>query len=252
MLPLLRIGPLSVRTPELLLLAGLWLGLEAASRLGRERGLDPDRVFALGFNAALAGLLGSRLGFVLLHLPAYSAITPLTRALLSIVTPLPGTENAAAGLVVGLVAGAYFARRWHMPVLDLLDSYALGGLVLLAFGMLANLASGDYYGVATVLPWGIPLWGASRHPLQAYVLLAAVGLLALAWRRRVVLAEPGLTTRLILIGVGLMLLVFESLRADSPVFAGGLRFWQIAGLAGTVLALAWFAWRAPLTEPDAR
>ncbi len=48
MLPILQIGPLTLRTPGLTLLAGLWIGLEVASREGARRGIDPNKVYNLG------------------------------------------------------------------------------------------------------------------------------------------------------------------------------------------------------------
>jgi phosphatidylglycerol:prolipoprotein diacylglycerol transferase len=184
MLPILQIGPFSLRTPGLALLAGLWVALDAASREGQRGGIDGDKTYNLGFYALAAGVLGARLGFVLLNLPLYTGITPWKRAVGSALSPTPGTEAAWAGLLVGAGVAAYLIRRWELDPLTLADSFA-PAFAIMGIGIgLANLLSGDLYGVETRLPWAINLWGAARHPTQVYLALACTANLAALRRLR--------------------------------------------------------------------
>jgi phosphatidylglycerol---prolipoprotein diacylglyceryl transferase len=54
-----------------------------------------------------------------------------------------------------------------------LDALTPGmGVMMVGFG-LANLASGDAYGIPTTVPWAIELWGVNRHPTQVYQVVIA-------------------------------------------------------------------------------
>lgn len=253
MLPLLQIGGLTIRTPGLALLAGLWIGLEVASREGIRRGIDGDKIYNLGFNTLIAGILGARFGFVLLNLDLYIGITPWTRALLSVFALAPGTESPWVGMLVAVGTAAFLTRRWKLSALALLDSFA-PAFAILGIGIgLANLLSGDYFGIETALPGGIDLWGAKRHPTQIYFTAACIVMLIVLWRLR---DDPGdkvrpegFSIQIFLIMFGLAVLLIEPLRADSPVIGSGIRLWEIIGLAGLALSLVGFAIRAPTQLP---
>lgn len=246
MLPVLQIGPVSLATPGLALIAGLWLGLEAASRLAQRRSLDGEALYSAWFNALIAGMLGARLGFVLLNLPLYAAISPAGRLLRAIAALSPGTENLWFGLAVGIAALIYSARRKGLPLLPMLDVSAPGLLIFAAGAALANFLSGAAYGLPTRLPWAINLWGAMRHPTQLYLMVAALSITAFLWRMERLSENhtTGLAAQLGLLLYGLSLLLIEPLRADSPLIGAGLRVWQFVGLAAMLIALGGFALRA--------
>jgi phosphatidylglycerol:prolipoprotein diacylglycerol transferase len=249
MLPILQIGPLKLRTPGLALLAGLWIGLEIASREGARRGIDPNRVYNLGFTALIAGLLGARLGFVALNLRLYAPITPWTRLLTSVFALVPGTENVWVGLIVAVVAVVYLLRRWQVDPLDAADAFS-PGLAVFAVGVgLANLLSGHMAGVETSMPWGIELWGARRQPTQIFSMLGAAATFVALWRLRDRL-PPGALMQVLVILLSLTILLVEPLRADSPVVGPGLRVWLIVAVVTLVGALAGFAARAPVRPPE--
>jgi phosphatidylglycerol:prolipoprotein diacylglycerol transferase len=252
MLPVLQIGPLSIRTPGLVLLAGLWAALEVASREGVRRGIDGNKVYNLGFYALVVGVLGARMGFVLFNAVLYARITPLTRFVGSVLSPTPGTEVPWVGVLLAAVVVAYLIRRWRLDPLALADSFAPAFAILgIAIG-LATLLSGDMYGVETRLPWAINLWGAARHPTQLYLALACAGNLALLLRLRSKedALPPGMLFQVSLVILSLTVLLVEPLRADSPVLAAGVRTWQVIALGVLAAALVGFAWRAPVTQPD--
>lgn len=263
MLPILQLGPLTLRTPGLALLAGLWFGLEVASREGVCRGISEDHVFNFGFATIIAGVLGARLGFVALNLGLYLGITPWLRAVQSVFALAPGTENIWIGLVAFVIMAVWLIRRWNLVPLALADAFSPAVAVFTIGIGLANLLSGDYYGIETTLPWGIPLWGSQRQPTQIYFMLLGILILATLWRlgglRCIVgkpskkkgqpLADnrhvPGFYAQIAVMVLSLGLLLIEPLRADSPVLGNGLRVWEIVGLTGVVVGLAIFAWRAP-------
>lgn len=247
MLPLLQIGPFSLRTPGLALIVGLWLALEFASRAGVRRNIDGDRIYTVGFGALVAGLAGARLGFILLNLNLYTGISPWTRALLAGVALIPGAELAWVGVLAAIGAAVLLARRARLPLLPLADVLAQGIAVFVIGIATANLFSGDYFGMETGLPWAIYLWGARRHPTQILLGLAGGAVLVLLRRAEAKnpALPPGRLAQMGLILLSLAILLIEPLRADSPVVEDGVRLWEVIALIGLVGGLASLAYAAP-------
>lgn len=267
MLPIIQIAGLTLRTPGLALLAGLWLGLEVSSREGMRRGISGDRLYNVAFYSLIAGVLGTRLAFVVTHLSLYTGITPWLRAVLSIASLTPGTEIGWAGVLIGLGVAAYFTHRWNLAPLDLADALAPGvGIVAIGVG-LANLLSGEVYGIETNLPWGIPMWGTTRHPTQIYFMLVAGGAVFAALRLRSSDVDirkrsgkakkhwkegtaqrdtpAGSVMQVVLIILSAGILFIEPLRADSPVIGDGVRVWLIVAVAVITAMMGMFAFLAP-------
>ncbi|WP_027893336.1 TlpA disulfide reductase family protein [Calidithermus chliarophilus] len=72
-----QIGPFLIATVRLVLLTGLLVASWWAARVARRAGLDANWVTNTAGNLAIAGLLGARLGFVLLNWDGYQA-NPIT------------------------------------------------------------------------------------------------------------------------------------------------------------------------------
>jgi phosphatidylglycerol:prolipoprotein diacylglycerol transferase len=254
MLPVLQVGPLAIRTPELPLLAGLWIALEFASREGARRGIHPDRVYNLSLLMLAAGVIAARIGFVLFHLDLYMRITPWTRAAFAVFAVSSGTEVWWIGLLAALGAAVRAVRRHDLSPLDLADSFAPAVAVMAIAIGLANLLGGGMLGGPTGLPWAITLGGAPRHPVALLLALTGGVALMLVLRRRARResrppAPPGALIQLVALVLSVGILLIEPLRADSPVIGPGLRAWQIGALVVLVAALAGFALRAP-ASPD--
>jgi prolipoprotein diacylglyceryltransferase len=170
MLPTIQVGPVSLPTGPILVLISFMLALEVSQRAATRLGLDGDSVYNMGYLAAVACLLGARLGYVVQYWPVFrhdpAAMFALTADGLSL---LPG-------IGAGLIACYMYARRKGIANRRLLDALA-PGLALLSIGIaLGNLASGDGYGSPTALPWAVQQWQENRHPVLVYHLLAALAI----------------------------------------------------------------------------
>jgi phosphatidylglycerol:prolipoprotein diacylglycerol transferase len=107
---------------------------------------------------------------------------------------------------------------------------------MLAIGLgVSHLASGAAFGMETSLPWGIELWGATRHPTQVYeVGLALAILLILGWKvKNNPLKDGALFFLFVALTAGAQLFV-EGFRGDSTLLPSGIRIGQV--LAWLVLA----------------
>jgi prolipoprotein diacylglyceryltransferase len=233
MLPVLQFGSLALQVPGLVLLFGLWLGLILAERRAAQYEFDPSALYYLAFFSLVAGVAGARLTYLALYPSAFAA-NPV-----SLVSLNPGLLDPAGGMATALIAGLVVAQRKRLPGWRLLDALTpLFSVLLVAIG-LANLASGDAFGAPADLPWAIYLWGAWRHPSQAYEILAALLVLVLLFvlpAARRLADRPGLTFLTFLALSAAARVFLEAFRGDSPLTAGGLRIPQL--VSWLVLALA--------------
>lgn len=232
MLPVINIGPAALPLSPLVLLLGLWLGLEISEKQAPRFGVEAGKIYTLVLVAILAGVAGARLVYASLAPQAFLA-NPL-----NLFSPRPELFNAAGGLAAAALAGLIYARRRGMPVWSTLD--ALTGLlaVLGAALGLSHMASGDAFGAPASLPWVIELWGARRHPSQGYETLAALLILAATWPRAGrFLNSPGLRFWVFTALTAGSRVFLEAFRGDSVLLGGGLRLAQLVALGVLGLSL---------------
>ncbi|MBI4731846.1 MAG: prolipoprotein diacylglyceryl transferase [Chloroflexi bacterium] len=234
MLPILQIGPLALRTSGLLLLIGVYLGLGLAERRLPKEGLTPNQLYNLTFLAAIAGVLGARLFFVAQNFSLFRN-SPLNVFSLdaSLLDPF-------GGIAAALIASLIYGQRKGLAFWSTLDAFTPALAVFAVFVGLAHLASGQAFGAPTTLPWGINLWGATRHPSQIYETLAALVILAFLWRRSGRQDMPGRLFLLFIVMSAGARLLLEAWRGDSSLTLGGLRLAQViawAMMAGGIFLL---------------
>jgi prolipoprotein diacylglyceryltransferase len=83
------------------------------------------------------------------------------------------------------------------------------------------------------------LFGATRHPTQLYLALAALLTMGVLWLMARHQPQRGTFTVAYLGLQGMTLLLIEALRADSLLLPAGVRAGQVFGLALMLLALLW-------------
>jgi len=236
MLPILHIGPLALQTPGLILLVGLWLGLDLSERHALRDQRIAGRIYHLAMISLIAGVVGARLGYAAQY-PAAFLKSPLGLLSLSpqMLDPLVGILAAALALLI-------YVQRKGLPLLAVLDVFASLLAVLAVAAGFANLASGDAFGAPASLPWSIDLWGARRHPTQVYQILAALGVLAIIWPApwnpiaRRLFVHPGVRFWLFLALSALTRILVETYRGDSLLVLD--RFRQAQLLAWLLLAVS--------------
>jgi phosphatidylglycerol:prolipoprotein diacylglycerol transferase len=235
MYPLVQIGPFRLSSGGLLLLLSILFGSMWLSRVARARGGEPlarqaDNTF---YPAMIGAVLGARLWYGLFNLDLYGRNASMFIALRVSDFAWPGA------LLGGLLLG-YLWCRWNgFDELKVADAAVLTLPIVQAIASVGLLLSGEAFGVSTTLPWGVPLFGAVRHPTQIYLALAALlSLMVLIWLARRSL--PIGTLGVAYLGLqGLTLLSIEALRADSLVLPGGIRVAQVLGLGLLLYALYW-------------
>lgn len=235
MMPVLHLGPLNIAAAPFSLLVAFFVLQEVADRAGKRLHLPDGAVSGALLWALGIGIVAARLGYVLRYWDAY-ANEPLQIFALNV-----GTLDATSGILGGILAASVFIQRKKIDARAFLDALAPGLALAFAVMSLGNLLSGDAYGVsARNVPWAIVLWGETRHPTQAYEMLAYVGIFAWLWWRA---PRPfaGATFLLAVAAFAIVRLVFEPLRGDSALWAQGIRVAQVIALLVLTGALFLYA-----------
>ena len=248
MLPTLQIGPAALQLPALLIVLGFWVGITRVEKTSELYGIPGNLIFRLLFASSLAGILGARLAYILRYIEVFIE-SPISMFSLNY-----QLLDGEAGLLIGALVLIILGQKNGLPFWRILDALTIGFAVLMIFLAAANFASGNAYGSLTRLPWGIPLWGESRHPVQVYDFLLAIGILLIvrpggklaAWLREhesregaVFLVFAALTSA--------ARLFTEAFRGDSVFLWGGLRSGQV--IAFFALAVCLFLLRRRLRVP---
>lgn len=234
MLPILQIGPLALPVAPFSLLLAFWFGLSLAEKFAPRRGISAENLYNLTFIGLIVGLIGARLGYVF-QFPKAFLDSPL-----SLISLNSGLLDPFTGFTAALLGMLVYGQRARLTLWKTLDALT-PLLATLAVGLaVSHIGSGEAFGAATDLPWGLELWGAKRHPSQFYELGLALSILAyLGWKSKdLSLAEGTLFIRLTALTAGARLFL-EAFRGDSTLILGGLRLAQV--LAWLVLASALWA-----------
>ena len=225
MFPVLQVGPLALQVPGLLVLLGLWLGLNLAERRAPRHDIHPETLYNLVFYSLAAGVIGARL--------AYAARFPdaFLRSPASLLSIQPGLFDPTGGLIIAVLTGWITIQRKSLDPMRTLDALTPLLAVLAVALPLANLSRGSGYGAAADLPWSIEIWGAARHPSQIYESLAAAAILFVLERpgsRQPKDSLPGIRFfSFVAFSAGTRLFL-EAFRGDSALILGGLRVTQLA------------------------
>ncbi len=229
----------------LLLLAG-WLGLWLADRRAKAGGIGERALDEVVFGMAIAFIIGGRILFLAAH---WTAFTASPASILSLNRDL---FDLWGGVAAAAIAAAVVVQRRGLPAWQVLDLLAP---LLAALGVgasLSHIASGAAFGSEAHLPWSIQLWGAERHPTQAYELIAALIALGIIWfwQRNL---EPGSRFLLWVALAAASRLIIEGFRGDSTLVFGGLRLAQVVAwmlLAAALLGLELLQTRKSI-QPEA-
>lgn len=244
---LFQLGPFSLRWYGLLIAVAVLLGLMLATRLGRQRGLDPAMIADLLPILVLAAVIGARLYYVLFEWRQYQLNW------LDALAIWRGGIAIHGALLGGSLAVILYCRWRKLAFWNLLDvlvpSVALGQ----AIGRWGNFFNSEAFGLPTDLPWKLSIPFANRpvqfldqttfHPTFLYESLWNLGVVILL----LVLFQRGLKGQMKLPAGALScvyLLAYssgrlwiEGLRIDplclagAPPFCdGGLRMAQLVSL----------------------
>lgn len=241
--PTIRIGPLALEWHGLTIALGIMGGGMVAARWARVRGLRDDPIYTFGILAALGGLVGGRLFYVVEH------GGPLLDD--------RGFTFDGGVILAAVLIAAYVKRSGLTP--RYLDASAVGLPLGVAVGRIGDVINGEHYGprsdfflaVRNSHPDALtPNSELAYHNGGLYEVLLAAVIFAVMWSLRDRLRRPGELAWLVLglFAVGRFFEFF--LRSDSPELALGLDNTQWTSVGLLVLTLVGWALTTRRMTPE--
>lgn len=140
----------------------------------RRLGWDSGEVVDLALYAIIGGIVGARIGYVLVNLKDF-AITPARVVMIWVDAGLTFYGALIGGALVAWVYGR--RRGWSLG--QIADAATPGLALGYAIAMIGTLLYGLNYGRAAHVPWAVVLFGEPRHPTQLYLMAAALVILGI-------------------------------------------------------------------------
>ena len=236
---LITIGGLKIHWYGVMVAIGLYAGIQVALRDAPRRGVDRDKLLNASLIAAVLGVLGGRLYYVVQNHPEYYLQHP--GQILAVWQGGMAFYGAIFGGALALLIGSW---RYGMNLWSVLDLGALGMTIGQAFGRIGNIINGDIVGYPTGGRWGFVYTSqdtfAPRNvavqPANLYELLIAVALFILLWSIRKRVQPEGMLAMLyiVLYSVSQFLIFFVR---DNVVLFHGLKQAQLTAIVVTVLTI---------------
>ena len=235
---LVTIGGLKIHWYGIMIAIGLYVGIQVALRDSERRGIKKDQLMNLALLAAVLGIAGGRLYYVVQNNPSFFLHHPS-----EIIAVWQGGMAFFGALFGGALAVAISDWRWRLPFWSVLDVGALGVTIGQAIGRIGNIINGDIVGYKTN-GWGFeytnpntfgPL-NVSVQPASLYELLISLALFLLLWNLRTRIHPEGMLAMLyiVLYSVSQFFIFFVR---DNIVILGGLKQAQVTSLVVIALSL---------------
>lgn len=228
-----KLGPFTIQSYGLMMAIGFLVGIYLfARRFKTENGRET--AYNLGIIIIIAGILGSRLLYVLQNPGMVSGI-------IGFFSFWDGGLSWFGGFLGALIACAIYIRLKGLDFWDTADRLAPSIAIGHAFGRIGCiLGDGGHVGKLTTMPWGFDVNGEIRHVTAWYELvglLVLFGLLLLIGKRR---WQKGFVFGAYMVGYGLIRFVSDFFRID-PTYYGltmAQYFCILLFLAGAGLMIA--------------
>ncbi len=224
MYPTISLGPLVLPTAGLVYIIGAWIVLSVIERSAKAVGINAEATYGLAAISLVAGLIGSRLVFVISHWSAYQ------NNIIGIFWPITSGYVVWAGFIIAIATAVLFGRVKQLPLGPTLDALTPGLLITLIVVSLADFFAGPGYGIQTSVPWRINVFGVGRHAVQFYEIIVAATSLVVWWTSYRHHRYDG---RLFLMATAVYAggrLFIDAFRANTPLTPSGYHTIQIISL----------------------
>jgi phosphatidylglycerol---prolipoprotein diacylglyceryl transferase len=254
---LVTIGGLKIHWYGIMIALGLYAGIQVALRDAPRRGISRDQLMNVALLAAVLGIVGGRLYYVVQNNPSFYLHHPA-----EIIAVWNGGMAFYGAIFGGALALAISAWRWQIPFWSLLDVGALGMTLGQAIGRVGNIINGDIVGYKTN-GWGFEYtnpntFGPLNTPVQPanlYELLISLALFLLLWNLRKRIHPEGLLAMLYVLLYSISQFFIFFLR-DNIVILGGLKQAQVTAIVVIILTIPIIVYllrkerREPKPEPQ--
>ena len=251
---LVTIGGLKIHWYGIMIALGLYAGIQVALRDAPRRGINRDQLMNVALLAAVLGIAGGRLYYVVQNNPSFYLQHPL-----QIIAVWQGGMAFFGAMFGGALAVGISAWRWKIPFWSLLDIGALGMTIGQAIGRVGNIINGDIVGYKTN-GWGFEYtnpntFGPLNVPVQPaslYELLISLALFLVLWNLRTRIHPEGMLAMIYVVLYSISQFFIFFLR-DNIVILGGLKQAQVTSLvviALTLPVIAYLLRKERLAQPQ--
>jgi len=235
---LVTIGGLKIHWYGIMIAIGLYVAIQVALREATRRGISRDQLMNVALLAAVLGIVGGRLYYVVQNNPSFYVHHPT-----EIIAVWQGGMAFFGAMAGGALAVAISSWRWHIPFWNLLDVGAIGMTIGQAIGRIGNIINGDIVGYKTN-GWGFEYtnphtFGPLNVPVQPaslYELLISLALFVLLWNLRTRVHPAGMLAMIYIVLYSVSQFFIFFLR-DNIVILGGLKQAQVTSLVVIALSL---------------
>ena len=150
---LLQIGPLALRWYSVMIVLGAIAAAWIANREARRRGQDPEHVWQLLPPVLILGIIGARLGWVVVSLKEIQDKGGWEHAFFV----WEGGLSIQGAVIGGLIAAAFYTRRHALDFFEWTDIVIPGVALAQAIGRWGNYFNQELFGAPCTQPWCIPI-----------------------------------------------------------------------------------------------
>ena len=227
---------IDIRWYSFLILIGIVIGVLLLEREAKKFKYPKDLIFNMCFWTIIIGIIGARLYYVLFNFSYYKS------NLLEIFAVWNGGLAIHGGLIAGAITVIFFAKKYHLIFLKLLDMAAPSLILAQAIGRWGNFFNGEAHGIATTYTHlqellvpefiikGMNIGGIYYLPTFYFESLwCLLGFIVLLIIRRRKYIKIGATTCIYLMWYSLGRIFIEAWRTDS-LMLGGFKVAQIISI----------------------
>ena len=224
---------IDIRWYSFLILIGIVIGVFLLEREAKKFNYPKDLIFNMCFWTIIIGIIGARLYYVLFNFSYYKS------NILEIFAVWNGGLAIHGGLIAGAITIIFFAKKYHLNFLKLLDMAAPSLILAQAIGRWGNFFNAEAHGIATTysrlqellvpefIIKGMNIGGIYYLPTFYFESLwCLLGFVVLLIIRRYKYIKIGATTCIYLMWYSLGRFFIEAWRTDS-LMLGGFKVAQI-------------------------
>ncbi len=161
---------LTIKSYGLMMVIGFLAAVSIIRRLNKNITPSPQLITNAALYALIAGVVGSRLFYVIHHFSQFRG------DFFSIFAIWKGGLELLGGVLLAIAVIIIYMRHHKLPILHYLDILAIGLLLALAFGRMGCFLNGCCFGKPTNLPWAVrfpyhsptnvhsPAYSSQAHP----------------------------------------------------------------------------------------
>jgi len=236
------LGIIKIYWYSVMILLGVVVAIYISLKESKNMGLR-DYLENLIFEVLLVGIIGARLYYVIFNFSVYK------NDLLSIFKIWEGGLAIYGGIIGGIIAIIYNAKKYHKSIIETTDIIAPGLIIAQAIGRWGNFFNGEAHGTAVTYSFlkklyipnfiinGMYIDNMYYHPTFLYESMwCLLGFVILLIIRKITKRKKGIVTYSYFIWYGVGRFFIEGLRTDS-LYLGTMRISKIVSIILIIIGI---------------